>query len=82
LVSLAAQQVHAEARGDNPSGIPSPVVHRAATDCLEDRTVPSTLTVLNNSDSGAGWLCDTLAAAQSGDTIVFDNSVLTVAKSE
>jgi hypothetical protein len=43
---------------------------------LEDRTVLSVLTVLNNADSGAGSLRDTLAAAQSGDTIVFDQSLL------
>jgi hypothetical protein len=42
---------------------------------LEDRTVLSTLTVLNNADNGAGSLRATLAAAQSGDTIVFDNSL-------
>ena len=35
---------------------------------LEDRTVLSTLTVLNNLDSGAGSLRDTIAAASSGDT--------------
>jgi hypothetical protein len=39
---------------------------------LEDRTVLSVLTVLNNADRGAGSLRDTVAAAQSGDTIVFD----------
>jgi predicted outer membrane repeat protein len=39
---------------------------------LEDRTVLSTLTVLNNADSGAGSLRAAIAAAQSGDTIVFD----------
>ena len=44
-------------------------------DLLEDRTVLSVLTVLNNADSGAGSLRDTLAAAQSGDTIVFDPSL-------
>jgi hypothetical protein len=42
---------------------------------LEDRTVLSVLTVLNNADSGAGSWRDTLAAAQSGDTIVFDPSL-------
>lgn len=42
---------------------------------LEDRTLLSVLTVLNNADSGAGSLRDTLAAAQSGDTIVFDPSL-------
>src|SRR5262249_35449010 len=43
---------------------------------LEDRTVLSTLTVLNNADSGAGSLRDTMAAAQSGDTVVFDSSLM------
>jgi hypothetical protein len=38
---------------------------------LEDRTVPSTMTVLNNLDSGPGSLRATLAAAQNGDTIAF-----------
>jgi hypothetical protein len=38
---------------------------------LEDRAVPSTLTVLNNLDSGAGSLRDTIKAANSGDTVVF-----------
>jgi hypothetical protein len=42
---------------------------------LEDRTVPSTLTVLNNLDSGAGSLRDAITAAQSGDQIVFDQSL-------
>jgi hypothetical protein len=42
---------------------------------LEDRTLLSVLTVLSNADSGAGSLRDTIAAAQSGDTIVFDPSL-------
>jgi hypothetical protein len=42
---------------------------------LEARTVLSVLTVMNNADSGAGSLRDTIAAAQSGDTIVFDSSL-------
>ncbi len=42
---------------------------------LEDRTVPSTLTVLNNLDSGPGSLRATLAGAASGDTIVFAPSL-------
>jgi hypothetical protein len=42
---------------------------------LEDRTVLSTLTVLNNLDSGAGSLRDTIAAAKSGDTIIFATSL-------
>src|SRR5262249_48141202 len=40
-------------------------------EALEDRTVLSTLTVLNNLDKGAGSLRDTIANASSGDTIVF-----------
>jgi hypothetical protein len=51
-----------------PSSVPQ-------LDLLEDRTVLSVLTVLNTADSGAGSLRDTLAAAQSGDTIVFDPSL-------
>src|SRR6516162_10061359 len=42
---------------------------------LEDRTVLSVLTVLNNADTGAGSLRAAIAAAQSGDTIVFDPSL-------
>jgi hypothetical protein len=38
---------------------------------LERRDVPSTLTVTNNLDSGAGSLRAEIAAAQPGDTIVF-----------
>jgi hypothetical protein len=42
---------------------------------LEDRSLPSTLTVLNNLDSGAGSLRDTIKAAKNGDTIVFAPSL-------
>src|SRR6266849_2354323 len=42
---------------------------------LEDRTVPSTLTVLNNLDSGAGSLRDTIGHAKNGDKIVFAASL-------
>jgi hypothetical protein len=42
---------------------------------LEDRTVPSTLTVTNNLDKGAGSLRNTIKTAQSGDTIVFAPSL-------
>src|SRR5713226_6814785 len=42
---------------------------------LEDRTVPSTLTVLNNLDKGAGSLRDAITKAKSGDTIVFAPSL-------
>src|SRR6516225_8223049 len=40
---------------------------------LEDRLVPSTLTVLNNADSGPGSLRAAIGAAVNGDTIVFSN---------
>jgi hypothetical protein len=42
---------------------------------LEDRTLPSTLTVLNNLDKGAGSLRDTITNAKSGDMIVFSPSL-------
>jgi hypothetical protein len=42
---------------------------------LEDRTVLSVLTVLNKADNGAGSLRAAIAAAQSGDTMVFDPSL-------
>src|SRR5712691_4688912 len=42
---------------------------------LEDRTVLSMLTVTNPADSGDGSLRAAIAAAQSGDQIVFDTSL-------
>jgi hypothetical protein len=42
---------------------------------LEDRTLPSTLTVLNNLDSGAGPLRDAIGKAKSGDMIDFAASL-------
>ena len=39
-------------------------------EALEDRTVPSTVTVLNNLDGGAGSLRDAIAHAKSGDHLV------------
>src|SRR5262249_40454705 len=42
---------------------------------LEDRTVPSTLTVLNNLDNGAGSLRDAISHAMDGDRIVFAPSL-------
>src|SRR5262245_13761950 len=42
---------------------------------LECRNLPSTLTVLNDADSGPGSLRDTIATARSGDTVIFDPSL-------
>src|SRR5262245_47440848 len=42
---------------------------------LGDRTALSTLTVLNNLDSGAGSLRDTIHSAHSNDTLVFSPSL-------
>ena len=46
---------------------------RPQLEALERRDVPSTLTVMNNLDSGAGSLRADIAAAQSGDTINLSN---------
>jgi hypothetical protein len=48
---------------------------RPQLEALEDRWLPSTLTVTNNLDSGPGCLRAEIAAAQSGDTIVFANKL-------
>src|SRR5262245_1477811 len=48
---------------------------RPRVEVLEGRDLPSTLTVLNNLDSGAGSLRAEIAAAKSKDTIVFDPSL-------
>jgi hypothetical protein len=48
---------------------------RPALECLEGRTLLSTFSVVNLNDSGAGSLRYALSQAQSGDTIVFDNSL-------
>jgi hypothetical protein len=48
-----------------------PAYSRPLLEALEDRTLPSTLTVLNILDSGAGSLRAAITAAKSGDTIVF-----------
>jgi hypothetical protein len=42
---------------------------------LEERTVLSTLTVLNTLDKGAGSLRNTITGAKNGDTIVFAPSL-------
>ena len=48
---------------------------RPLLEVLEGRDLPSTLTVLNNLDSGAGSLRDTIAHARDADTIVFAPSL-------
>jgi hypothetical protein len=48
-----------------------PACRRPLLEVLEDRALPSTLTVLNTLDSGAGSLRAAITAAKSGDTIVF-----------
>jgi hypothetical protein len=48
---------------------------RPRLEALERRDLPSTLTVLNNLDSGAGSLRAEIAAAKSKDTIVFAPSL-------
>src|SRR5262245_42380613 len=45
-------------------------------EALEDRTVPSELTVLNNLDKGAGSLRDAIAHVHDGDTVKFDPSLV------
>ena len=49
---------------------------RLRLEALEDRWVPSTLTVTSNLDSGAGSLRADIAAAHNGDTIVFAPSLV------
>jgi predicted outer membrane repeat protein len=59
---------------------------RPRLEALEDRLTPSTLTVLNNLDSGAGSLRAEITAAHKGDTIVFapslDGQTITLTRGE
>jgi hypothetical protein len=48
---------------------------RPGLEYLEDRLVPSTLTVTNLNDSGAGSLRFELARARNGDTVAFDSGL-------
>src|SRR5579871_4786766 len=48
-----------------------PAFRRPLLEALEGRDLPSTLTVLNALDSGAGSLRDAIGHAQDGDTIAF-----------
>lgn len=65
--------------GNSARGTPRrPKGSKLHLEALEDRTVPSTLTVTNNLDTGAlgdGSLRGEIAAAQSGDTINFAPSL-------
>jgi hypothetical protein len=59
---------------------------RPLLEALEDRTLPTTLTVLNALDSGAGSLRDAIGHAKDGDTIVFapglDGQTITLTSGE
>ena len=63
-------------RGQAHKDIRKRAIFRPRIEALEDRWLPSTLTVLNNLNSGAGSLRAEIAAAASGDTIVFDKSLV------
>jgi parallel beta-helix repeat protein len=72
-------------RGQAPPR-PTALRFRPQLEALEDRWVPSTLTVTNNLDSGAGSLRAEVAAAHNGDTIVFapglDGQTITLTSGE
>ena len=53
---------------------------RPRLEALDDRCLPSTLTVTNTQDSGRGSLRAEIAAAQSGDTIVFSPTLASSSK--
>jgi hypothetical protein len=70
------QQRRNPARGGRLANPPNPRRSLAPRlEVLEDRTLPSTLSVLNNLDSGAGSLRAAIQGASSGDTIVFAPSL-------
>src|SRR4051812_920090 len=60
----------------------SPPRVRLSVEALEDRVTPSTFTVVNTGDSGAGSLRDAIAVAQTGanlgvpDPILFNDGTL------
>src|SRR5262249_302445 len=55
---------------------------RPRLEALEDRCLPSTLTVMNTNDSGRGSLRAEIAAAQNGDTIVFSPTLTSSSSSK
>jgi len=68
MLSILFRRARSPARTTQATA-PRPFVPRL--DVLEDRSLPSTLTVVNLGDSGAGSLRGQLAAAAPGDTIDF-----------
>ena len=65
--TLERRRAHVDAR--------KPASVRPRLEALEGRDVPSTLTVTNNQSFGPGSLQAEIAAAQSGDTIVFAKGI-------
>src|SRR6516164_9626886 len=79
MLTMWISQNSPERRLRHPRGTRSlaPQRHRfrPRLEGLEERTVLSTLTVLNTLDKGAGSLRDTITSAKSGDAIVFAPSL-------
>ena len=73
---MAASQDQRLSRLPHPRALPTPERPRRRfqprLERFEDRTLLSTLTVLNTLDKGAGSLRDTITKAKDGDTIIFD----------
>src|SRR5262245_45984169 len=64
------------ARRRTQTSLRQPAGFRPRLEVLEDRSLPSTLTVTNAKETGAGTLRAEIAAAHSGDTIVFSPSLV------